>query len=1484
MKIYILISFLFFTLISYSQSLVFRFDGSITNYDTQKKEGGVTVTFIQSGKTMGTTLTSSNGKYNLKVEAPASIPFQIIFSKNSFVSKRVDFEFAKMSLDGRPANKEFSPVADLSIDIFSVRPAIDFSFLNTEPVAAFFWNDKALKSDFDRAGSDRTRKKIEDLLKQHENREAEKEAKYQAAIKNGDQLFAQKKYSDALKKYEEALLYKEREPYPLSKITEIDALLQAQKKEQLAAQQLDAEYNNLIKAGDSFRDQKKYTEALAKYQEAIQKKNEQYPKDQITNMNKLISDQKKEAELEAKYQEAVKLGDDLFVQKKYQESKDKFLVAAALKSTEQYPKTKLAELELKLKIEADDLVKKKKYDETIAVADQLFNSQKFAEAKIKYVEATTFDNTAPYPKTKIKECEAKIASLDKENEKQERIAKLIAEGDLAENQNDFELAKTKYQEVLTIESTNKLVPPKLAALNSKLTAQKNQAEKDAQFEALKKAGMALAVQKKYADANQKLNEALSIKQDSEVSQRIREIDEILKAEMLKGNLEEQYDALLKEAAGLETAKNYDGAIGKYREALTKKPAEAFPKSKISELESLKKSTALQVEQDKKYKQFMDAGDRFMTEKNYLEAIKQFNEAQKIKPSERDPVIKAAEAERLEKSKGQEVDEQYEKILSVAQTSIDTKLYDKAKELLDRAVKLKPTDIRPKEMMAKINQLQLLDKNYQVKVSEGERYSVSKDYERALKSFKDANNLKPEETYPIQRIDELNKLLALKSSESEKEARYAEFMKKGANEVTSLKYDLALANYKEALNQKPDDREAKDKITEVQRLIEAQKKLNAETAKEKAAFNKLIYEADALFKSGTYLDAKKKYDEALSIDSSSSYAKRQSDECVNRSKNLGVLEAQKEYQKIITIADQKFKEHDYDKAREYYKRAISFKDNDPYPKRKLTEIEGILNPTIVVSAKLVDLGDPYDNSILDGQAALIQADNERKNLKSNNMKVGADNITALEIERAREKNEQNLRTENEIFKYQTTSIEITANDDLNRKAMVEAIKDKKREDELTVIQNNNFEKAESIAIKSKFNIVERNIEEDYKVRDAVSRDNLVILNNQNTQYNKELSYQSNLYQTKNILASEQLAVSQFEMELNALNDDAERNQTTEHILQSDKNSRDDYQMKTNQNNEEALKTKQQVADLENAAVSINESDIEHREANDEKLKLISENTSQASINNDLKALNAQELLEQLLSVVKERVIYDESVKDDNRKEGVELLKKENRSFATDEFNKANSEQVKRQTAKSSIHQESTKTNGIPELEQKVQTLNMIDIEEKDNAILKNDQRKQLSDDQERLKTRSKVEDITESIANNTESQTEIRKLNNEALNLNNRTLQNKKSQQGINQTNKLLNQQQTIHTQKNEKLTNIIVGNSLGSEYPEGVSQESFSQKDDKGLLTTITTRRIVVKEGRGVIYVRTQTLNAITYTKDGQPTTEYVWQRETQDGNLVKNY
>jgi len=60
-------------------------------------------------------------------------------------------------------------------------------------------------------------------------------------------------------------------------------------------------------------------------------------------------------------------------------------------------------------------------------------------------------------------------------------------------------------------------------------------------------------------------------------------------------------------------------------------------------------------------------------------------------------------------------------------------------------------------------------------------------------------------------------------------------------------------------------------------------------------------------------------------------------------------------------------------------------------------------------------------------------------------------------------------------------------------------------------------------------------------------------------------------------------------------------------------------------------------------------------------------------------------------------------------------------------------------------------------------------------------------------------------------------------------------------------------------------------------------KDNFGLLKSIITRRIVVTQGEGNVYVKTETSNSTTYSKNGKMITEQAWIAETQDAKLIKH-
>ena len=151
---------------------------------------------------------------------------------------------------------------------------------------------------------------------------------------------------------------------------------------------------------------------------------------------------------------------------------------------------------------------------------------------------------------------------------------------------------------------------------------------------------------------------------------------------------------------------------------------------------------------------------------------------------------------------------------------------------------------------------------------------------------------------------------------------------------------------------------------------------------KNEFNKYIREADSYFAQGKFVNAKEMYEKALSLNPSDKYALNQRDKSISNSKDKTGEEEGKNYQKILNKADEKFNNSDFENAKSLYQRALGLKPNDPYPKRKIEEIDAKLNPKKVEkAAPLPDLGISSDLSLNDAEKILAEAEVKRQNRKN-----------------------------------------------------------------------------------------------------------------------------------------------------------------------------------------------------------------------------------------------------------------------------------------------------------------------------------------------------------------------------------------------------------------------------------------------------------------------------------------------------------------------
>ncbi|MGV3631137.1 MAG: hypothetical protein ACO1O6_08020 [Bacteroidota bacterium] len=1547
-QFYILFAFLLSALTGLGQTNV-DLDISTKDYTSGKKLSGVSIDVYDGANIIKNIVTPSNG--NVRFTVPAGKIYKIEFSKAGKVTRFV-------TINGKGIDAELlqggnAAKAKLEVSLFDQVGTIDYSYVEKNPFTEFYFDGTSTELQFDKIIAEKMAKKIAALVEQSEKAANDVEAKYQDAMAKAAEWENKKMYKEALAKYEEALLAKPKDKDATDKIKEMEFLLKQQQQGDLAAKQKEEEYKKLIATADALRDQGKYPEAVAKYQEALKIKDEQYAKDQITKANKIIADQKAAADNENKYKKAIDGGETLFSQKKYADAKASFQEALKYKANDPVATKRIQEIDAKIKEEEALAGKKKLYDAKIVEAEQLLASNKLVEAKAKFNEALTIDNTQTYPAAKIKEIDAKLADAEKnklkkeqydaamkaadqlftanklteakakyleaakidatqtkpaeniqkidklladqetarkEKEKADKITALLKEGSTLYGKNDLENAKKKYQEVIGLDANNTEASSKINEINNKIAANQSEADKTKRFNALKTEGTTLMTQKKWTDAKRVLLEAKSIKADADIDAKLKEIETKIAEENAKQTADQAYNKIIEEARSLE-ASNIDGAIAKYKEAQKLKPSDPVPPAKIKELEAKKSNSAAQAEIDKKYADAMKKGKDAMTAENYAEAIKFFNEAGKIKPSESEPSIKAKEAEAMSVKKSQsEEDRNYEKILTAGQKAIDEKNWSKAKELYNRALTFRPTDMVPKNKLKEIDELIKAEENakkgtadkenaYRNKLAEAESAVKVKDYDKAIRLFEEAKNLKPTDPVPPKRIEEVKALRDKESSAAQSEKLYQEYMNNGISAMNSKNYPQALSEFKNALNIKKNDKAALAKIDEVQQLID-----NESNNKTEAEFTRLIKEADALFAQKNFIDAKNTYGKALNIKSADRYAKKQFDLCNKELEKIN--DGDKEYRKIIDKADEYFQDKKYDKAIELYKRAKGFRPSDSYPQEKLNEIDAILNPAVTKTiGPLNPLGIPTTDDPDKANAELVKAEENRKQLKKRNVEVKnqktQDNNTVLT-----EKKTENLYNQsNEVSEIIQKNEKNYEEGDENRQETVEIVESSKTSMSRNETESLTVKYNENLNIKENISNVTSEISTEHTQKTQVYADNTESVKSVHKSYDDKSTLDNNSAYNKNITNRGELEKTQVKIGDQNTDDYEQRKEIDDQVkdIHAEINKNEEYNYSRESDNILNVATKIETEEKVRHAKEVKDSEIPYNNGLevDKMDNKISRNTSVQMEDNVDKSLKSNGEIS-----ARNKVISELPEKQDvNRQNNVDIVQKEAHTIQDKSREEYNQNMVKHLTSQGSIS--STVKSASEFSDSKVADSKKIaaDVDRMDKSAKISYREKELSDDEQRANTKTDVNNtVISSSRENTQKAVKVDE-NIDGVKTVATNAGDESYQSSLNQKQALESAQVNIDKISSKEIKfDDKVANELGSIYPEGVSQEVFNQNDENGLLIAVVTRRVVVKNGYGQVYVRTQSLTGLTYSKNGEPSSEHTWQKETQDSKLKRNY
>lgn len=789
------------------------------------------------------------------------------------------------------------------------------------------------------------------------------EKAYQEAIQLADGAFNAKKYQEAKANYIKANDLKPEEQYPKRKILEIDNILAANKS-------IEEKYKGFIQVADNALAVKEYEISKKNYQQALSiKPNEQYPKDKINeidNILRLMADRKKE-ELDAAYQRAVALGDAEFNKKSYEQAKQHYTNALSLRNTEAYPKQRIAEIDQRL---AEIAAKRRAYDLAIARADNNYNIEKWAEAKVDYQEALGIFPDEQYPRTRINEIDN--ALLEMKNAKEQRAARekayqeAVTLGDNLLSQKKYQESKNAYAKAQSVKPNETYPKQKIAEIERLIIAENARNQK---YNNIIQTADQYFVDQQYQQAKATYSNALAVKPNEQYPKdKISEIDVILAKQLAekskRDEIQKQYDLLITQANNRYNNKDWQPAKGLYQQASALKPDEVLPKQRIVEIDNLLAGIA---EQNQKYQQAISNADQFYANEALGEALAQYQVAATIKPEETYPKTQIAEINRLLEKQRQDA-AAYDNYIKLADAALQNSKLQTAKSQYQEALTLKPDQAYPKQKIQEIDALiaqqqaaktkrEQIQKQYDQFIAQADANFVSKDYQDAKAFYQQAITVKPNEIYPKQRISEIDHKLTVLA---EKEKQYRAKLSEGQGFIDAKNYRSALTAYQEAANIKPDEQLPKQKMAQIQQIIQASERKNQQ-------YKVMIAQADNLFKQEKYNQAKPIYQQAKTLLPEKKYPQEQiaqidkllAEQAKKDAEQRAVLQA---YQVKIKEADNSFAQKAYEPAIAKYREAKGIKPDETYPDQQIARINQILQQN---AAKLdtdfkaaIALGDNY----------------------------------------------------------------------------------------------------------------------------------------------------------------------------------------------------------------------------------------------------------------------------------------------------------------------------------------------------------------------------------------------------------------------------------------------------------------------------------------------------------------------------------------------
>ncbi len=808
--------------------------------------------------------------------------------------------------------------------------------------------------------------KLAEAQKGLERQEQEKlvqEAKDQAyadAMAKGQEAMQKGDFVGAQAFFQQALAQKPSASEPRNIIAQAQKLEEQRKEEEIRAKREDVErqFNEMVQKADGLLVQKQFDKAIEAYQQAIGlKASDKYANSQLIKAKnmKVEAEQQRLADIEKSYEKALVSGDALKLAQKFEEAITAYQAALAVKPSDTKANAKIAEAQKLLAAQQakikEDTENKARFNQLVQEGDGLFKGQQYQESKVKYAEALSIYPSEVYPKNQV----TKIDNIIAKQVKEEEYNSIVGKADNAFNEQRLDEARTLYSQAQLV-IPEKTYPAQkineITELQSKLAKE----EVLAKYDKLAADAESAITEKDYDAAKQLYTQAGQLMPENPFpAQRINEINTLIDKNA-KQQIEQKYNEVIAQADGLFNQQQLDQAKQLYQRTVTEFPDKQYPKDKINEINKLLGDLARQGKQAEFEKLVADA-ETAVDNEAYDNAKQYLVQASKVIPENPYPQRRINEINALIDSKSKNTEEEaYNKLISQADGLFGTKKYEEAKAVYGQARLKMPENPYPNEKINEINQVlsrlarKEVTERYNSYIAEADQLFGNESYEEARGKFQQAAKVIPENTYPQQKINEINTILSAavnaKIKEQEIQKRYDAAINLADQHFSDKNYILAKGEYNKALSIFPGESYPVQQIAKADELIAEQQRLLAEQESLDKQVREAINTADGFFRDKKLVQSKEFYQKTLTLKPGHVHAKSQIqriDEMLAEQNQAIVAKEQqeKQYNDFIANADAKFKANDFQIAKKSYMAAQALKPNELYPKEQIKKIDDML---------------------------------------------------------------------------------------------------------------------------------------------------------------------------------------------------------------------------------------------------------------------------------------------------------------------------------------------------------------------------------------------------------------------------------------------------------------------------------------------------------------------------------------------------------------